>query len=67
MKQHKQKWAYFEPLYSVFLNTQNSSKVMFKKILQTSFIQKKNHAQRIHLKKSTCSVFVTTPPPSHQI
>ena len=69
MKQHKLKWAYFEPLYSVFLNTQNSPKVMFKKkILQTSYIQKKIHAQRIHLKKihAQC-LWPPPPPPSHQI
>ena len=52
MKQYKLKWAYFEPLYSVFLNTQKSSKVMFKK----------NPANIIY-PKNTCSVLVTTPPP----
>ena len=62
MKKFKLKWAYFEPLYSVFLNTQNSSKIMFKKSCKR-YIAKRNHAQRIHLKNNTCSVLVTTPPP----
>ena len=55
MKQYKLKWAYFEPLYSVFLNTQKSSKVMFKKnpaniiypkkIMHSEFAWKKIHAR----------------------
>ena len=63
MKQYKLKWAYFEPLYSLFLNIQNSSKVIFKKKSCQRHISKKNHAQRIHLKKNTCSVLMTNPTP----
>ena len=66
---YKLKWTHFEPLYSVFLNTQNSSQVMFKKKLC------KRHMSKIKImhseftwKRNTYSVLVTTPtPPSHQI
>ena len=68
MKQYKLKWAYFEPLYSVFLNTQKSSKVMFKKNPANIIYPKKIMHSEFAWKKNTCSVLVTTPPPlPHQI
>ena len=69
MKQYQLKIAYFEPLYSVFLNTQNSSKVMFKKKSCKHHISKKNHAQRIQTEKIYMLSACDYPPPplSHQI
>ena len=41
MEQYMTEMTYFETLYSVFLNTQNSSKVMFKKKSCKHYISKK--------------------------
>ena len=64
---YKLKWAHFEPLYSVFLNTQNSSKVKFKtKSCKCHMSKIKIMHSEFTWKQNTYSLLVTTPPPSHQ-